>query len=85
MAERFYQEMFGAPGEEEDVVGRSLPRVDGPVKASGAPVYAADHKPPNPLYVAPVLAPVPCGTLERLDLSAARKAPGVACILTAEA
>ncbi|MEE9275327.1 MAG: xanthine dehydrogenase family protein molybdopterin-binding subunit [bacterium] len=84
MAERFYKEMFGAPGEEEDVVGRSLPRVDGPVKAAGAPVYAADHKPPNPLYVAPVLAPVPCGTLERLDLSAARKAPGVACVLTAE-
>lgn len=84
MPERFYQEMFGGPDDGGDLIGADVPRVDGPPKADGSPVFSADHRLVNPLYVVPVTAPVACGTLERIDAGAAEKAPGVACVLTAK-
>ncbi len=83
MSERFYQEMFGGPEDGGDIVGASLPRVDAPPKADGSPVYAADHRLLNALYVVPVLSPLPSGVLRRIDASGALRAPGVACVLTA--
>ena len=84
MSERFYQEMFGGPEDGGELIGADVPRVDGPPKADGSPVFAADHKLVAPLYVVPVTAPVACGTLERIDTAAAENAPGVACILTSK-
>ncbi len=84
MSERFYQEMFGGPDDDGDLIGADMPRVDGPPKADGSPVFAADHKLVNPLYVVPVTAPIACGTLERVDTTEAENAPGVACVLTAK-
>ena len=84
MSERFYQEMFGGPDDDGDLIGADIPRVDGPPKADGSPVFAADHKLINPLYVVPVTAPIACGTLERIDTSAAENASGVACVLIAK-
>ena len=52
MSERFYQELFGSPGDGGDIVGKNIPRVDAPPKADGSPVFSADHKITNPLYVA---------------------------------
>ena len=76
--------MFGGPDDDGDLIGANIPRVDGPPKADGSPVFAADHKLINPLYVVPVTAPIACGTLERIDTAAAENAPGVACVLTSK-
>ena len=84
MSERFYQEMFGGPDDNGDLIGVDMPRVDGPPKADGSPVFSADHKLINPLYVVPVTAPIACGTLEQVDTAEAENAPGVACVLTAK-
>ncbi len=83
MAERFYQELFGGPDDEGDIVGASVTRVDAPPKSDGSPVFSSDHRLSNPLYVAPVMAPYPSGILKSVDPSAAERAPGVACVLTA--
>ena len=84
MSERFYQELFGSPGDGGDIVGKNIPRVDAPPKADGSPVFSADHKITNPLYVAPVLSPTPNGILKKIDFSKALSSKGVVSVLTSK-
>jgi len=84
MAERFYQEMFGGPDDGGEIIGNSVARVDAPPKSDGSPVFSADHKLVNPLYVVPVMAPVASGILKNVETSSAKKMPGVACVITAQ-
>ena len=67
MAERFYQEMFGGPDDGGEIIGNSVARVDAPPKSDGSPVFSADHKLVNPLYVVPVMAPVASGILKNVE------------------
>src|SRR6202022_3910678 len=61
-------------------IGRSTPRVDGPLKVSGKAQYASDFHFPGQLYAVPVEATIASGRVVRLDTAAAEKMPGVRAI-----
>src|SRR5438874_5709169 len=65
-------------------VGRSTPRVDGPLKVSGVAKYASDFHFPGMLYAVPVEATIANGRVVKLDTAAAQKMPGVRAILHRE-
>ncbi len=64
-------------------VGKPLRRVDALGKAVGATVYAGDFSLPHMLHARVLRSSQPSARIERLDVSAARALPGVACVLTA--
>jgi xanthine dehydrogenase YagR molybdenum-binding subunit len=66
---------------QSSVIGTALPRVDGPLKVSGAALYTSDHVFDGMVYAVPVCSPIAKGTIERLDTSAAEGMPGVVAIL----
>jgi xanthine dehydrogenase YagR molybdenum-binding subunit len=59
------------------VVGRSLARIDGPLKVSGAATYTSDHAIEGMAYAVPVGSTIANGRVASLDLSKARDVPGV--------
>jgi len=61
-------------------IGRKTPRVDGPLKVSGAAQYASDFHFPGMLYAVPVEATIASGKVTKLDTAAAEKMPGVRAI-----
>lgn len=64
-----------------EVVGKSVPRLDGAAKVTGAARYTHDIRLPGLLFAAVLRCPHACATLTGLDLEAARSAPGVAAVL----
>ena len=64
------------------VVSEPIDRTDGALKVTGEARYAAEFKPEGLLYAALVLSTVPKGTIERIDIGPASKAPGVRAVLT---
>jgi xanthine dehydrogenase YagR molybdenum-binding subunit len=62
------------------VIGKPQTRVDGPLKVSGAAMYASDHHFPGMLYAVPVEATIANGEILQLDTAAAEKMPGVRAI-----
>jgi xanthine dehydrogenase YagR molybdenum-binding subunit len=65
-------------------IGRSTPRVDGPLKVSGVAQYASDFHFPGQLYAVPVEATIANGRVVRLDTAAVEKMPGVRAIFHRE-
>src|SRR6476646_7951997 len=65
-------------------VGRSTPRVDGPLKVSGVAQYTSDFHFPGMLYAVPVEATIANGRVVELDTAAAEKMPGVRAIFHRE-
>jgi xanthine dehydrogenase YagR molybdenum-binding subunit len=61
-------------------IGRSTPRVDGPLKVSGRAQYASDFHFPGMLYAVPVEASIANGRVVKLGTAAAEKMPGVRAI-----
>src|SRR5439155_24848211 len=61
-------------------IGRSTPRVDGPLKVSGMAQYASDFHFPGMLYAVPVEATIANGRVVKLDTATAEKMPGVRAI-----
>src|SRR5436190_17593749 len=61
-------------------IGRSTPRVDGPLKVSGRAQYTSDFHFPGMLYAVPVGATIANGRVVKLDTAAAEKMPGVHAI-----
>jgi xanthine dehydrogenase YagR molybdenum-binding subunit len=69
--------------DTEGVVGKPLDRVDGPLKVTGAAVYAYEvQQQRNTLYGFVVEASIGKGSIRSIDTSAAEKAPGVVLVLT---
>jgi xanthine dehydrogenase YagR molybdenum-binding subunit len=66
------------------VIGRPMPRVDGPLKVSGTATYTSDHNFPGMLYAVPVPSTIAKGTIATLDTSAAEKMPGVRAVFHRE-
>src|ERR1700680_493588 len=65
------------------VVGKPLDRVDGPLKVTGAAVYAYEvQQQRNTLYGFVVEASIGKGTIRSIDTRAAENAPGVILVLT---
>jgi xanthine dehydrogenase YagR molybdenum-binding subunit len=62
------------------VIGKPQPRVDGPLKVSGAAMYASDHHFPGMLYAVPVEATIANGEIRQFETAAAEKMPGVRAI-----
>ncbi|MDL5160579.1 xanthine dehydrogenase family protein molybdopterin-binding subunit [Actinomycetospora termitidis] len=65
-------------------MGTSVRRVDGPEKAIGCALYAADHAAVDAVHLYPVLSTVPRGRVLSVDTAAAAELPGVLCVLTSE-
>src|SRR5438105_3367064 len=62
-------------------IGKSQPRVDGPLKVTGTAQYASDFHFPGLLYAVPVEATIANGKIMKLDTAAAEKMAGVRAIL----
>ena len=65
------------------IIGRSMPRVEGADKVSGALPYAADHYRPGTLWGKVLRSPYPHARIVNIDVSRARQLPGVRAIVTA--
>ena len=72
-------EIWGADAKLR-VVGTSVPRVDGPAKATGRAQYTTDVRLPGMLHARMLRTPSPGGRVKSVDVSAAEKAPGVALV-----
>jgi CO/xanthine dehydrogenase Mo-binding subunit len=66
------------------VVGKPLPRLDGPDSVTGRAIYTVDVALPEMLHIKLFRSSVPHGKIRRLDVSRARALNGVAAVLTAD-
>lgn len=66
---------------ELQVVGKPHPRVEAPLKVTGAAKYTHDIAPPSALWAAVLRSPHPCATVEAIDVEPARAQPGVAAAI----
>ncbi|MDP2355144.1 MAG: aldehyde oxidoreductase molybdenum-binding subunit PaoC [Beijerinckiaceae bacterium] len=74
------------PIDRMAVVGHPHDRIEGPLKTTGAAAYAAEHhhEVENSAYGYIIGSAIAKGHIASLDLSAARSAPGVLAIVTAQ-
>src|SRR4051812_16386344 len=72
------------PIDQLKVVGKPLDRIDGPLKTTGRARYAYEWNLPNAAYGFIVGSAIAKGRIASVDLSAAKAAPGVLAIVTAE-
>ncbi len=74
------------PIDQLKVVGRATDRIDGPLKTTGTARYAYEHHAvvANQAYGYVVGATIGKGRIASMDLAAAKSAPGVLAIVTAE-
>src|SRR5215216_2775549 len=74
------------PIDQLKVVGQPVDRIDGPYKTTGTAPYAYDRHDvvPNQAYGYIVGSAIAKGRIASMDLGAAKAAPGVLAIVTAE-
>src|SRR5688572_18143932 len=74
------------PIDQLKVVGKPADRVDGPLKVTGTAPYAYERHDvvPNQAYGYVLGSAIPKGRIVSMDLAAAKAAPGVLAIVTAE-
>ena len=74
------------PIDQLKVVGKPLDRIDGPLKTTGTARYAYEWHDvvPNAAYGYVVGSAIAKGQIRSMDLTAAKAAPGVLAIVTAE-
>lgn len=74
------------PIDRMKVVGRPHDRIDGPLKTTGTAPYAYEwhDKAPNAAYGYVVGAGIAKGRINSIDIQAARSAPGVLAVVTAD-
>ncbi|MNM13666.1 Xanthine dehydrogenase molybdenum-binding subunit [compost metagenome] len=74
------------PIDQLKVVGRATDRIDGPLKTTGTAPYAYEQHAaaPNAAYGYVVGAAIAKGRIAAIDTGAARRAPGVLAVVTAE-
>jgi xanthine dehydrogenase YagR molybdenum-binding subunit len=66
------------------IIGQPLTRVDGKPKVTGAATFAAEFARPKLAYGALIQSAIANGRVAKMDISAAKSAPGVIGILTRE-
>jgi xanthine dehydrogenase YagR molybdenum-binding subunit len=69
------------PSRQFSILGARTPRLDGPAKATGAARYSIDVVLPGMLYGKILRSPHAAAVVRSVDLSAARKMPGVKAAL----
>ena len=74
------------PIDQLRIIGRPTDRIDGPLKTTGTAPYAYERHDvvPNAVYGYVVGAAIAKGRIVAMDLAAAKAAPGVLAIVTAE-
>src|SRR6186713_503529 len=74
------------PIDQLKVVGKPVDRLDGPLKSTGTAPYAYERHDvvPNQAYGYIVGSAIAKGRIVSMDLAAAKAAPGVIAIVTAE-
>lgn len=72
------------PIDQLKVVGKPTDRVEGPRKTTGTAPYAYEQPAPDAAYGHVIGAAIAKGRIASIDLSAARAAPGVLAIVTAD-
>ncbi|HLA28755.1 MAG TPA: molybdopterin cofactor-binding domain-containing protein [Syntrophales bacterium] len=68
--------------EKYSVIGKSLPRVDAVVKVTGDAKYTADMMLPGMLYGKILRSPHPHAKILNIDVSKAKRLPGVRAVIT---
>jgi 4-hydroxybenzoyl-CoA reductase alpha subunit len=76
--------MKGNDMDKYSVIGKDIPRVDGREKATGAAIYTDDIKLPGMLHGKLLRSPIPHARIRSIDVSKARRLPGVKCVITGE-
>jgi len=66
------------------VIGQPLARIDGRLKVTGRATYAAEFPRPKLAYGALIQSAIANGRVAKVDISAAKSAPGVIGLLTRE-
>jgi xanthine dehydrogenase YagR molybdenum-binding subunit len=66
------------------LLGDPVDRVDGPLKVTGAAPYPSDVTYPGLAHAALAQSTIAAGTISRIDIAAARAAPGVLAVITHE-
>lgn len=66
--------------KDRRLIGKRIPRLDGPAKVTGAAKYTYDLKRPGMLYAKVVRCPHAHARITKLDLEPARRMPGVKAI-----
>lgn len=67
---------------EYSVIGKSLPRTDGPLKARGEARYAVDLELPKMLHGLTLRSPLAHARIVSVDISRAERLPGVQAVIT---
>jgi xanthine dehydrogenase YagR molybdenum-binding subunit len=83
---RFDQPATTNPIDQGRVVGVATPRIDGPLKTTGTAPYAHEHHDvkPTPAVGVVIGAGIAKGRVASMELRAARAAPGVLAVVTAQ-
>src|ERR1700736_786657 len=68
-------------GDKLSVVGKSTPRVDGSLKATGVARYSYDIELPGMLYGAILRSPYPHARIKSIDSSRAKRLNGVRAVM----
>src|SRR5215210_6047188 len=71
------------PNDKHTILNKRMPRVDGPVKVTGAAEYTHDKRPPGMLYGRVLRSPHAHARVVKVDASAARRIPGVRAVVGA--
>ncbi|MBB5696185.1 aldehyde oxidoreductase molybdenum-binding subunit PaoC [Muricoccus pecuniae] len=81
---RFDTPATSNPIDQLKVIGKPTDRIDGPLKTTGTAPYAYERHDvaPNPAYGFVIGAGVAKGRITRIEVSAARAAPGVVAVVT---
>ncbi|MBP1884546.1 CO/xanthine dehydrogenase Mo-binding subunit [Ensifer mexicanus] len=74
------------PIDQLKVVGQPIHRVDGPLKTTGRAVYAYEWHDPNIRYAYGYVvgSAIAKGKIKSIDITAARRAPGVIAVVTSD-
>ena len=74
------------PIDRGKVIGKPIPRIDGPLKTTGKAIYAYEWHDPNNRYAYGYIvgSAIAKGRIRSMDVAAARNAPGVIAVVTSD-
>ncbi len=74
------------PIDQGKVIGKPIPRIDGPLKTTGKAIYAYEWHDPNTRYAYGYIvgSAIAKGRIRSMDVAAARTAPGVIAVVTSD-
>lgn len=74
------------PIDRGKVIGKPIPRIDGPLKTTGKAIYAYEWHDPNNRYAYGYVvgSAIAKGRIRSMDVAAARNAPGVIAVVTTD-